>query len=107
MEELRKLRKLNDEVSRLRSSLRLCPFLSEEEFDIEAQAEQEVEESAEGTATSVQNEPIATADSKEQVADASQDRAEYVPTPRSSDAPRARIPAQRELNPCNEKVRTP
>jgi hypothetical protein len=111
LEELRKLRKLNDEVSSLRPSLRPCPFLSgrAEEFATEAEAEQEVEAIESPATASVQNEANRSAESKEQIADARQDRAEYDPTPLSTAAPRAGRPchkgdaeAQRAGSPCYE-----
>jgi hypothetical protein len=111
MDELRKLRKLNDEVSSLRPSLRPCPFLSEsaEVLAAEPEAEQGVEEAAAPQEPSVQNEANADASSKEQIADARQDRAEYDPTPLSTAAPRAGRPchkgdaeAQRAGSPCYE-----
>lgn len=101
VEELRKLRKLNDEVSSLRPSLRPCPFLSEsaKEFDVEPEAGPEVEESAECATADVQNEPMADSASKEQSADARQDRAEYGPTPRSAE----QIVGPRVENPCHKE----
>ena len=63
MEELRKLRKLNDEVSSLRPSLRAVsvPVGERRKFAAEPKAEQEVEQRDERTTTSVQNEPIVRA----------------------------------------------
>jgi len=96
--ELRTLRKLNDEVASLRPSLRPCPFLAEDSDNepAEVEAEQAIVEEDERAKTTVQNEAIGDAGSKENVAGASQDRAEYGPTPRSTEAPRVG-------NPCHEE----
>jgi hypothetical protein len=60
MDELRKLRKLNDEVSSLRPSLRPCPFLAQDPL-AEVEAGKAIEEEEQRANTSVQNEPIAGA----------------------------------------------
>jgi hypothetical protein len=91
MEELRKLRKPNDEVSSLRPSLRPCPFLAQDPL-AEVEAGQEIEKGDERANTGVQNEPIAERPIEDNAAGASQIRAEYSPTPRSTDAPRAGHP---------------
>jgi hypothetical protein len=74
-----------------------------EEFAAEPEAEQQVEASDERATASVQNEPIASADSKEEVADARQIRAEYSPTLRSTAAQLAGDPAQREVTQWHEE----
>jgi hypothetical protein len=110
LDELRKLRKLNDEVASLRPSLRPCPFLAEsaEEPVAEAEAKQEVEKSAAPATASVQNEAKADVASEENAAGASQIRAEYSPTPPSTAAPRAGRPCHEEAprveNPCHEEA---
>jgi hypothetical protein len=102
LDELRKLRKLNDEVASLRPSLRPCPFLADpaEEPVAEAAARQEVENSSEGATTGVQNEAKADEASKENAAGAIQIRAEYSPTPPSTAAPRVG-------NPCHDEAAEP
>src|SRR3954470_19312066 len=89
LDELRKLRNLNDEVASLRPPLRPCPFVAEE---VEApaaedEASQEVEEGAPSEASSVENEPNARPAVETNAAGAGRDRAEYVPTPRNTEAP--------------------
>jgi hypothetical protein len=117
LEELRKLRKLNDDVESLRPSLRPCPFVADEPEEpvAEPQVHQKVEEPAVPATASVQNEPIADASSKENAAGAIETRAEYSPTPPSTAAPRAGrpcheeaapagVPAQRDVTPCHEET---
>src|SRR4051812_9638345 len=89
LDELRKLRKVEDESASLSPSLRPCPFLAEatEEEQAEDETEQEVEEAAKPATSSVQNEPIAESSSAENAAGAIQDRAEYSPTPLRTAAP--------------------
>jgi hypothetical protein len=59
MEELRKLRKRNDEVSSLQPSLRPCPFLSQSasEFDAQPEPEPQIPAIAVTAETIVRNEP--------------------------------------------------
>jgi hypothetical protein len=110
LEELRKLRKLNDEVASLRPSLRPCPFLADEQEQpaAEPQVHQKVEKPAVPATASVQNEPIGDASSKENAAGAMEIRAEYGPTPPSTAAPRAGSPCHEETprvgNPCHEEA---
>src|SRR4051812_49044024 len=103
LDELRKLRKLNDEVASLQPSLRPCPFVAEEaeeaeEASAEAEAPQAVGETAAQPKPVVRNEAIGDVKPAEHAAGASQTRVEDDPTPRNTAAPRVE-------NPCHEEVK--
>ena len=88
LDELRKLRKVEDEGSSLAPSMRPCPFLAEavEEQKAEDETGEAVVEETSPPTSSVQNEPNAAS---QNAAGASRDRAEYAPTPRNTEAPLA------------------
>lgn len=98
LDELRKLRKLNDEVASLQPSLRPCPFLADEpeESTAEPPTPQAVVETTALAKPVVQNEAIAAAKPQENAATAIGDRAEAGPTPPGTAAPRVG-------NPCHEE----
>src|SRR4051794_11763338 len=92
LDELRKLRKVEDESASLAPSMRPCPFLAEAvaEQEAEDEAVQEGEERAKPATSGVQNEPNAESSSPDKAAGAAgarRDRAEYSPTPLGTAAP--------------------